>query len=369
MHNHNMLEVNNLSKNFAGTGRETEFAAVDGISFTLDAGECLGLIGESGCGKSTTARLITGLVQADAGSVLLEGEEILGRKGRRQREVYRKIQMVFQTPQDSFDPMQTLETGILEAFRNQGMSRKEACLHLPELLKKVELSSETAMRYPRETSGGECQRAAIARALAVQPSLLICDEATSALDAAVQAQIVQLLKKLQREEGLAMLWIGHDLALVRELCSRVIVMRQGNIVEQGETREVLEYPKEEYIIGTAEKVGNMPDRTVYNLSEKGKDEFISTLKASILQFNYDTNIFSIAAFFLNTFTPEEQQKLLQERLTVLQKYRTGIEKQVNPLWENEVSATHSANVKRMIDLVDAEITGTNRLLESCNKNA
>ena len=234
MHNHNMLEVNNLSKNFAGTGRETEFAAVDGISFTLDAGECLGLIGESGCGKSTTARLITGLVQADAGSVLLEGEEILGRKGRRQREVYRKIQMVFQTPQDSFDPMQTLETGILEAFRNQGMSRKEACLHLPEL------------RYPRETSGGECQRAAIARALAVQPSLLICDEATSALDAAVQAQIVQLLKKLQREEGLAMLWIGHDLALVRELCSRVIVMRQGKIVEQGETREVLEYPKEEY---------------------------------------------------------------------------------------------------------------------------
>ena len=234
MHNHNMLEVNNLSKNFAGTGRETEFAAVDGISFTLDAGECLGLIGESGCGKSTTARLITGLVQADAGSVLLEGEEILGRKGRRQREVYRKIQMVFQTPQDSFDPMQTLETGILEAFRNQGMSRKEACLHLP------------AMRYPRETSGGECQRAAIARALAVQPSLLICDEATSALDAAVQAQIVQLLKKLQREEGLAMLWIGHDLALVRELCSRVIVMRQGKIVEQGETREVLEYPKEEY---------------------------------------------------------------------------------------------------------------------------
>ena len=246
MHNHNMLEVNNLSKNFAGTGRETEFAAVDGISFTLDAGECLGLIGESGCGKSTTARLITGLVQADAGSVLLEGEEILGRKGRRQREVYRKIQMVFQTPQDSFDPMQTLETGILEAFRNQGMSRKEACLHLPELLKKVELSSETAMRYPRETSGGECQRAAIARALAVQPSFLICDEATSALDAAVQAQIVQLLKNLQREEGLAMLWIGHDLALVRELCSRVIVMRQGNIVEQGETREVLEYPKEEY---------------------------------------------------------------------------------------------------------------------------
>ena len=111
-----------------------------------------------------------------------------------------------------------------------------------------------------------------------------------------------------------------------------------------------------------EKPLNMPDRTVYSLSDKGKDEFIATLKASILQFNYDTNIFSIAAFFLNTFTPEEQQELLQKRLTILQKYRTGIEKQVNPLWENEVFATHFANVKRMIDLVDAEITGTKRLL-------
>lgn len=122
--------------------------------------------------------------------------------------------------------------------------------------------------------------------------------------------------------------------------------------------------KKEYISGTAEKVGNMPDRTVYSLSDKGKDEFTATLKASVLQFNYDTNIFSIAVFFLNIFAPEEQRKLLQERLAVLQKYRTGIEKQVNPLWENEVPAIHSANVKRMIDLVDAEITGTNRLLTS-----
>ena len=238
----NLVEV----KEFSFAYPECSRKVLDHANLKIEEGTLNVICGRSGCGKSTPARLITGLVQADAGSVLLEGEEILGRKGRRQREVYRKIQMVFQTPQDSFDPMQTLETGILEAFRNQGMSRKEACLHLPELLKKVELSSETAMRYPRETSGGECQRAAIARALAVQPSLLICDEATSALDAAVQAQIVQLLKKLQREEGLAMLWIGHDLALVRELCSRVIVMRQGKIVEQGEKREVLEYPKEEY---------------------------------------------------------------------------------------------------------------------------
>lgn len=124
--------------------------------------------------------------------------------------------------------------------------------------------------------------------------------------------------------------------------------------------------KKDYISGTAEKVGNMPDRTVYNLSGKGKAAFIDTLKSSILQFNYDTNIFSIAAFFLNTFTPDEQRELLQERLEVLQKYRAGIEKQVNPLWENEVSAVHVANVKRMTDLVDAEITGTSRLLETCS---
>lgn len=125
--------------------------------------------------------------------------------------------------------------------------------------------------------------------------------------------------------------------------------------------------KKEYITGATEKVGNMPDRTVYSLSDKGKDEFIATLRASILQFNYDTNIFSIAAFFLNSFPPYEQRELLQKRLSILQKYRDGIEKQVNPLWENEVSAIHSANVKRMIDLVDAEILGTNRLLDNCSK--
>ena len=126
--------------------------------------------------------------------------------------------------------------------------------------------------------------------------------------------------------------------------------------------------KKNYISGTAEKVGNMPDRTVYSLSDKGKDELMAALRASILQFNYDTNIFSIAAFFLNIFSPKEQQELLRERLTILQKYRSGIEKQITPLWEHEVPAAHSANVKRMMDLVDAEITGTNRLLESCNNN-
>ncbi len=123
--------------------------------------------------------------------------------------------------------------------------------------------------------------------------------------------------------------------------------------------------KKDYITGSAEKVGNMPDRTVYTISDKGKEEFADTLKASVLQFDYDTNIFSIAAFFLSTFTPDVQKELLQERLVILQKYRAGIEKQVNPLWENEVPSVHVANVKRMMDIVDAEITGTNCLLEKC----
>ena len=123
--------------------------------------------------------------------------------------------------------------------------------------------------------------------------------------------------------------------------------------------------KKEYITGAAEKVGNMPDRTVYTLTGQGKDAFTDTLKSSIVQFSYDTNVFSIAAFFLGVFPPEEQRRLLEERLEVLRKYREGIGQQITALWEKEVPAVHGANVKRMIDLVDAEITGTNRLLESC----
>lgn len=125
--------------------------------------------------------------------------------------------------------------------------------------------------------------------------------------------------------------------------------------------------KKGYIEGVAEKVGNMPDRTVYSLSDAGKNALTDTLRASILQFDYDTNIFSIAAFFLGIFSPKEQHELLERRLETLQRYRTGIERQVSPLWENEVPAVHVANVKRMIDLVDAEITGTERLIANCPK--
>ena len=239
-----ILEVKNLRKTFYKS--RSIFPAVEDVSFHLMRGECLGLVGESGCGKSTTARLIAGLLEPDRGSVRLEGEEILGLKGKKKQAVYTKLQMVFQTPQDSFDPRCTLGDGIMESMRNRGMKKDQARERMYRLLEQVELDRSFGERYPHEVSGGECQRAAIARALAVDPRLVICDEATSALDVTVQAQIVELLKRLQKERKLSLLFICHDLALVQHMCQRVLVMYQGKIIEQGTPDEVIQYPKEAY---------------------------------------------------------------------------------------------------------------------------
>ena len=239
-----ILEVKNLRKTFYKS--RSLFPAVEDVSFHLMRGECLGLVGESGCGKSTTARLIAGLLEPDRGSVRLEGEEILGLKGKKKQAVYTKLQMVFQTPQDSFDPRWTLGDGIMESMRNRGLGKTEAKKRMYSLLEMTELSPEIAGRYPHEVSGGQCQRAAIARTLAIEPELIICDEATSALDVTVQAQIVELLKKLQREMGLSLLLICHDLALVQAMCHRVLVMYEGRIVEEGIPDEIIKNPREEY---------------------------------------------------------------------------------------------------------------------------
>ena len=239
-----ILEVKNLRKTFYKS--RSPFPAVEDVSFHLMSGECLGLVGESGCGKSTTARLIAGLLEPDRGSVRLEGEEILGLKGKKKQAVYTKLQMVFQTPQDSFDPRCTLGDGIMESMRNRGMKKDQARERMYQLLEQVELDRSLGERYPHEVSGGECQRAAIARALAVDPGLVICDEATSALDVTVQAQIVELLKRLQKERKLSLLFICHDLALVQHMCQRVLVMYQGKIIEQGTPDEVIQHPREAY---------------------------------------------------------------------------------------------------------------------------
>lgn len=241
---HTILDVKDLTKNFYKN--KQLFTAVNHISFQLRQGECLGLVGESGCGKSTTVKMLTHLLKPDSGEILLEGTEIQHLKGKALKKLYKEIQMVFQIPQDSFDPRRTLGDSIMESMRNHNVSRKEAQNRLGQLLQQVELPPELADRYPNQVSGGQCQRAAMARALAVNPKILICDEATSALDVTVQAQIIELLKRLQQEMDLSILLISHDLALVQHLCDRVLVMYQGNIVEQGTPDRVINAPENDY---------------------------------------------------------------------------------------------------------------------------
>lgn len=239
-----ILEVRNLRKTY--TKGKTRIPAVDKISFEIRKGECLALVGESGSGKSTVAKMITGLETADEGEIRLNSNDILALKGKAQRAVYRDIQMVFQMPVDSFNPRIKLGDGIMESMINQGISRTKARDKAIEYLKICGLEAVFADRYPHQVSGGECQRASIARAIAIKPQLLICDEATSALDVTVQAQIVELLTQFKKELGMSQLMICHDLALVQEVCDRVLVMHNGRVVEQGTPDEIIMNPQEDY---------------------------------------------------------------------------------------------------------------------------
>ena len=242
-----ILKVENLTKVFSRSGQDA-FTAVNDISFSLNPGECLGIIGESGSGKTTLVNLITRLQDATSGSIVLDGKDITHLKGKELRKVYRKMQMVFQTPTDSFDPRRTLGDGIGESLRNIGMSRKETREEVERLLGKCGLPADFADRYPHQVSGGQCQRAAIARALAVKPRLLICDEATSALDVTVQKEILELLNELRSQQGnsLSILFICHDISLVQQFCDRVLVMYHGSIVEEGVPDTVIGHPQNAY---------------------------------------------------------------------------------------------------------------------------
>lgn len=240
-----ILQVKELSKSFSRAGKP-DFYAVDHVSFDLMPGEKLGIVGESGSGKSTIAKLITRLLDATSGEILLDGQNITTLKGRQLIPVYQKLQMVFQTPTGSFDPRRTLGDGIGESLRNKGASKAQAEARCRELLQAVGLPGDFVNRYPHEVSGGQCQRAAIARALANEPEILIFDEATSALDVTVQKQIIELLEDLQKQKNLSYLFICHNLALVQQFCERVIVLYDGKIVEQGTPDEVILHPKSEY---------------------------------------------------------------------------------------------------------------------------
>jgi oligopeptide transport system ATP-binding protein len=228
-----LLEIKNLKQHF-NVGRPNLVKAVDGVSFDIYKGETLGLVGESGCGKSTTGRTIIRLYDATDGQVLFEGENVHGKKSAKDLKKFnRKMQMIFQDPYASLNPRMTVADIIAEGIDIHGLanSKEERMKQVYSLLETVGLNKEHASRYPHEFSGGQRQRIGIARALAVQPEFIIADEPISALDVSIQAQVVNLMKKLQREKGLTYLFIAHDLSMVKYISDRIGVMYFGKLVE------------------------------------------------------------------------------------------------------------------------------------------
>lgn len=214
-----ILDVQHVKKSFG------KRLVLDDVSFAVEAGECLGIVGLSGGGKSTLARIIARLIPCDGGRIFLCGEDITHATGN---SFYRNMQMIFQLPEDSFDPRRTLGASIAEPIKNF-VGGDNLCGRVEKLLAEVGLPADYAERYPREVSGGECQRAAVARAVSVAPKLLICDEATSALDVTIAAQIVNLIRRLCAEKNIACLFITHDLSTLKKLADRVLVLEDGRL--------------------------------------------------------------------------------------------------------------------------------------------
>ena len=222
--------------------------AVDDVSLSVDSGETLGLVGESGCGKTSLGRATICLIPPTAGTITFEGEAISELSGQALRSRRRKFQMVFQDPYGSLNPRMTVQDIVGEALDVHGLAENRAlrAKSVIRMLESVGLSATHAQRYPHEFSGGQRQRIGIARALAVNPQLIVCDEPVSALDVSVQAQIINLLQDLQRERGLAYLFIAHDLAVVEHISHRVAVMYLGKIVESGQAKEIVNAPRHPY---------------------------------------------------------------------------------------------------------------------------
>ena len=248
-----LLQVDNLVKYFpimrgAVIRRQVGAVhAVDGVSFNIHEGETVGLVGESGCGKSTTGRTILQLYRATSGSVMFEGHNLGTMKGEELRKMRRKMQMIFQDPYASLNPRMTVGDIISEPLLVHGLAnRKQAEERVQELLRLVGLNPAYANRYPHEFSGGQRQRVGVARALSLQPSLIICDEPISALDVSIQAQVVNLLEDLQKQFNLTYLFIAHDLSMVRHISTRVAVMYLGVIVEFADRDELYENPLHPY---------------------------------------------------------------------------------------------------------------------------
>jgi peptide/nickel transport system ATP-binding protein len=243
-----LLEVRGLAKSFPPRSRRGRTVhAVADVAFDLEPGRALGLVGESGSGKSTTARLVAGLLAPSAGSIRLGGVELAGAPERAWRPHRRRLQMIFQDPHASLDPRRTIAATVAEPLDVQRLGKpRERRLRVLALLEAVGLSAQHAGRYPHEFSGGQRQRVGIARALALEPEILVCDEPVSALDVSIQAAIVNLFKELQERFHLAYLFIAHDLAVVQSLCDRVAVMYLGRIVEIGTREAVFGAPAHPY---------------------------------------------------------------------------------------------------------------------------
>jgi len=268
-----VLEVRDLVRHFPvrtgafeGAAKGAVVRAVDGVSFSIERGETLALVGESGCGKSTVARLVLRLLDPTSGTIAVCGDDVTTRTGRSLRALRRRAQIVFQDPFASLDPRQRVGDAVAEPLVAQGR-RAEVAERIPELFTLVGLDPDAARRYPHEFSGGQRQRLAIARALAVRPDLVVLDEPVSALDVSIQAQVLDLLADLQQRFGLAYLFISHDLAVVRHVAHRVAVMHLGVIVETGPTDAVFSSPRHPYTEALLSAVPD-PDPVVERTRER-----------------------------------------------------------------------------------------------------
>lgn len=248
-----VLELIDLSTHFktksAGLfGKQSLIRAVDGISLKINAGEVLSLVGESGCGKSTVGRTITHLEKATSGQVMFEGNDILPLSANEFRPFRRDIQMIFQDPYASLNPRLTIEKTLSEPLfiHKLASTREEARVLIRDILELVGMDPQVMLRHPHEFSGGQRQRIGIARVMILKPKLVIADEPVSALDVSIQAQVLNLIKKLQRDSGVAMMFISHDLGVVRHISDRIAVMLKGKIVEIGDKTQIFENPQHDY---------------------------------------------------------------------------------------------------------------------------
>ncbi len=243
--NQPLVQVNNLCKYFHISRKET-LKAVDDVSFTINKGETVSLVGESGCGKSTTGRCMIRLYDPTKGEVLYDGKDIMKLSKAERKEFCRKVQMIFQNPYSSLNPRMTVKEIVGEGLKQHGMTQAEADAKVEKLLETVGLNKDHMSRFPHEFSGGQRQRIGIARALSVDPEFIICDEPISALDVSIQAQVINMLKNLQETMGLTYLFIAHDLSVVKYISDRVVVMYLGTIVETAETEELFSNTKHPY---------------------------------------------------------------------------------------------------------------------------